>query len=169
MAGGSKECSGILSLAWVWSHGCGWKLVGGAHMSYWETITIPPWHWSMTNASARKAFIAFGQRPLGWRTLSTKCLMIGKMAKHSDAVQLNFMAFLDFSIFFAWKSTWTYWHFGATLGNTFPNAGYAELGNQPGNCGWSWQYKERATAWALVFSLTTAIVASPLAITCMWS
>ena len=23
MAGGSKECSGILSLAWVWSHGCG--------------------------------------------------------------------------------------------------------------------------------------------------
>ena len=39
MAGGSKECSGILSLAWVWSHGCGWKLVGGAHMFYWETIT----------------------------------------------------------------------------------------------------------------------------------
>ena len=72
---------------------------------------IPPWHWSMTNAIARKAFSAFGQRPWGWRTLSTKCLMIGKTAKHSDAVQLNFMAFLDFSIFFAWKSTWTYWHF----------------------------------------------------------
>ena len=34
MAGGSEECSGILSLAWVWS-----KLVGGAHMFYWETIT----------------------------------------------------------------------------------------------------------------------------------
>ena len=72
---------------------------------------IPPWHWSMTNAIARKAFNAFGQRPWGWRTLSTKCLMIGKTAKHSDAVQLNFMAFLEFSVFFAWKSTWTYWHF----------------------------------------------------------
>ena len=59
----------------------------------------------------------------------------------------------------AWKSAKQLWMVMA-LGSGLPN--------------WLWQYKERATAWALVSSLklTTAIVASLLAITwitCMWS
>lgn len=71
---------------------------------------MPPWHWSMTNAIAKKDFTSFGHRPCGWMIVSKKCLITGKMAKHSDAVQLNFWAFLFFSIFFFWKSVWIYWH-----------------------------------------------------------
>lgn len=88
---------------------------------------MPPWHWSMTNAIAKKDFTSFGHRHCGWMIVSKKCLITGKMAKHSDAVQLNFWAFLFFQFSSFGK---VYGYIGicgslgiAKAGNTFPKIG----------------------------------------------
>ena len=49
---------------------------------------FPSWTWSMKAAIARKAWQASGLWPLGIATLWMKCLMIGNMAKHSEAWQV---------------------------------------------------------------------------------
>ena len=51
-------------------------------------VWFPSWTWSMKAVIARKAWQASGLWPLGIATLWMKCLMIGNMAKHSEAWQV---------------------------------------------------------------------------------
>ena len=71
---------------------------------------VPPWHWSMSSAMAKKAWHSAWHTSCGFTTTWRKCLMIGKIANTSEAVQENLNFFLHFSNFFLENKVCTYAH-----------------------------------------------------------
>ena len=70
---------------------------------------IPPWHWSMTNAIARKSFQCLWTKALGLKNTFHKMPDGWKDCQTFGCCATKFHGFLGFLNFlFAWKSTWTY-------------------------------------------------------------